>query len=123
MGANGPTEQYAGPIRKCEMKGLQLVIVSLALQEKAKALVTWAYPVIDVLGRMVCMPGKIKYALYPFFQPRAIVPKNRPFLLHNALPEPSNPYLLHFGLLELVQKTGPSTPLPTRAKRSVSQGV
>ena len=59
MGNMGPTEQYAGPMQKCEMQCLQLAMPPPTLERKAQALVTWAYPVFDVVGRMVHPTEKI----------------------------------------------------------------
>ena len=59
VGDKGPAEQYAGPMRKYELKCQQLGMLPLTLEEKAQALATWAYPVFDVVGRMVYPTDKI----------------------------------------------------------------
>ena len=56
----GPTEQYAGPMRKYKLKcQQQLVMLLLTLEEKAQALGTWAYPVFDAVGRVAYPSEKI----------------------------------------------------------------
>ena len=52
-------KQYAGPMRTYETKCLQLVMLPRTLEEEAKALVTWAYPVFNVVGTMVYLTQKV----------------------------------------------------------------
>ena len=48
-----PYNQYAATLRKFETKAQQLGTLPLTDKEKVAALNTWAYPVFDVVGKLV----------------------------------------------------------------------
>ena len=60
LGKATPQDQYATALRKLRNKASHLRILPLSDKDKVKALVTWAYPVFDVVAQLVYPPEGVR---------------------------------------------------------------
>jgi len=60
LGEMAPYDQYAPALRTFEVKAGQLAQLQLSDEEKGRALLTWAYPVFDVVEKLVYQVQQVR---------------------------------------------------------------